>query len=479
MKKIILLAVFCAFLMSCENEVTTRTTTEKELVKSPEIEKITYEEGANVYLKGVYATSTKSPEIVNQINHIFDENGSKYWSTMPGLAPDEGFMLYFDNETYVGQILLENSKGSRFADLMEVTLYGNGRNLGAYNATESIQVDTLLNTLYVRFSKVGTKKGKEIVPFKQGRFDENYALGIRHIKLLDKEGKLYNLIPPKSINGVVQASSTLSPANAYHVGKLFDSRKELVWVEGNKGSGVGESLSFILKENVTMSAIEIQNGYQRSEAHYKANARIKTLEFTDGKEQNHTFQLKDSPETQRLELPSIFSGNIFFLKIIDVYKGTKYQDLAVSELRLFYEEQAYIIAVNDGEQYKKALLKEINATILAGVVDRTIKNVNESTDIKTNNSIVFRSNGTFVMYEHESDKTAVAKEIIADGNWEILESNTETAKVKVFGKFFNLKDAADYYRRVKATKTNRIFKDELTISSGQIKGGKFIGTFNF
>ena len=65
-------------------------------------------------MKGVYATSTKSPEKANKISYIFEEDGSKYWSTMAGLGPDEGFMLYFNKETYIGEFLLEisNKRGS-------------------------------------------------------------------------------------------------------------------------------------------------------------------------------------------------------------------------------------------------------------------------------------------------------------------------------------------------------------------------------
>lgn len=71
----------------------------------------------------------------------------------------------------------------------------------------------------------------------------------------------------------------MTPKAAYHPIQLFDSRKEFVYAEGAPGAGENEALTFRFDENVKMNALKIWNGFQRSDKHYTANARIKSFEF--------------------------------------------------------------------------------------------------------------------------------------------------------------------------------------------------------
>ncbi len=485
MKYSLIIIFVCFLFIKCGEDTPSNDNTiekEKELIEAPEVPRKVYEEGAVVNLRGIYATSTKSPELANQINHIFEEDGSKYWSTMTGAAADEGFMLYFEEAINVGKVILETSKGSKFAQLDQVTIYGNGRNLGLYDATKPIAIDTTLKSLYVRFSEISTNQESKPTKFEEGIFAGEYSIGIRQLIILDEAGKAYKIIPPKVVPGIVQASSTLEPASAYHAGQLFDSRREFVWVEGAKTNGVGEQLDFLLKENVTITALEIQNGYQRSDAHYKANARVKSIEFGIEAGQKYTLELKDTPEPQRIQLPTSYTGSVFSIKVKSVYPGTRYKDLAISELRFFNAEQAFIVGSDIGESFKKSLLKKVEGTVLAKQIDRSVKMKNDDMKSFTGyQSITLRSNGTFVMYEQEvsNEGDGILQDIIADGNWEIIEADEERARVKVFGKFFNLKAMEDYYRGVANSNTSRIFKDELFIDNGSITGGKFINAFYY
>lgn len=485
MKYSIVAFLACILMVGCGMETTSDNENprkEKELIHTPRPPKKVYEQGAVVSLEGIYATSTKSPELANQINNIFDENGSKYWSTMTGAAADEGFMLYFEEAIHIGKIILETSKGGRFAALNKVTIYGNGRNLGLHDASTAIEIDTALKSLYVRFAEIATKTDGKLQQFEEGLFKGEYAIGIRQLIILDENGKAYQIVPPKVVPGIVQASSTLEPASAYHAGQLFDSRREFVWVEGADNNGVGERLDFLLKEKVTITALEIQNGYQRSDAHYKANARVKSIEFGIDGGQAYTLELKDTPEPQRVTLPNSYTGSVFSIKVKSVYAGTKYKDLAISEMRFFNGEQAFVIGSDLGESFKKSMLKKVEGKALASLVDRSIKMKNERMKSFTGyQALTLRSNGTFVMYEQDisNEGDGVLQDIIADGNWEIIDIDENSATINVFGKFFNLKELEGYYRGVTGSKTNRIFKDELRIGDGIIKGGKFISAFEY
>ena len=89
---------------------------------------------------------------------------------------------------------------------------------------------------------------------------------------------------------------------AYDPSLLFDSRKEFVWVEGAKGNGEGVKLQFNFDEVVNIAGLQIQNGYQRSNSHFKSNARLKTFGFGKAGEPLEPYSLKDEPGIQMIKL---------------------------------------------------------------------------------------------------------------------------------------------------------------------------------
>jgi len=102
--------------------------------------------------------------------------------------------------------------------------------------------------------------------------------------------------------------------------------------------------------------------------------------------------------------------------------------------------------------------------------------VNEE-DVVTFQSLILRSDGTFVMYSNDVLPDDTESQTLADGNWELMTANGANATVRVFGKWNNVSDFADYYKG-KTTQTDiRIFSDELTTDGSTVKGKRVIGTF--
>jgi hypothetical protein len=158
------------------------------------------------------------------------------------------------------------------------------------------------------------------------------------------------------------------PNDAYELSKISDEKTDTAWVEGVKGDGIGEFVySHVIKgeigyddfpKNSMQITITIVNGFCKSEKLFIANNRVKKAEIKlydvalrvgqndTGRYNEPAFdgtkiiELKDTMEPQTFTI-TITPRNTLgygylscFLKftILDVYKGTKYQDTAISEL---------------------------------------------------------------------------------------------------------------------------------------------------
>ena len=124
-----------------------------------------------------------------------------------------------------------------------------------------------------------------------------------------------------------------------------DNKIANAWVEGVKGDGIGQHISF--KFTALMPPWEywefsgfftFVNGYAKSEHTWKNNGRVKQFKLS----RNGTFvayvNVIDSPYVQRLNLRPIFVksklkiGDILEFEIASVYKGEKYTDTAITLL---------------------------------------------------------------------------------------------------------------------------------------------------
>ena len=131
------------------------------------------------------------------------------------------------------------------------------------------------------------------------------------------------------------ASSVLKPqyGNTYGPDHLVDEDLRTAWVEGKRGQGEGEYVVVDLGKPHQVNGIQIMNGYHKNVRLFRANSRVRGLRltFSDGSRRNVT--LKDEAGVQTIEFPSLETRWVQF-EIRSVYKGTKYKDTAVTELRV-------------------------------------------------------------------------------------------------------------------------------------------------
>ncbi|MDL2214586.1 hypothetical protein LJC00_00160 [Dysgonomonas sp. OttesenSCG-928-M03] len=155
-----------------------------------------------------------------------------------------------------------------------------------------------------------------------------------------------NRIPNNEILSI-KASSTLS-AN-YDVRNLLDSDLNTAWVAGKKNSGIGESIELEISNRFNVSGIVLTNGYTKSQKSYTDNNRIKKLRLEIDKEYGSTEIDLEDRAYQHIDLNNFMALSDIVLDtgdgalgvskikitILDVYKGTTYDDTCISELFVF------------------------------------------------------------------------------------------------------------------------------------------------
>lgn len=132
-----------------------------------------------------------------------------------------------------------------------------------------------------------------------------------------------------------------SPDNAH------DLSYQTAWIEGVPGYGIGQSLTYHFPpENPRITKIIVVNGYVKSEKSWNENSRVKTLRmYIDDKpfailnlentrqEQEFVFlyPIGNNEREDFKKLKELPQWTMKF-EILDVYKGDKYDDTAISEI---------------------------------------------------------------------------------------------------------------------------------------------------
>jgi hypothetical protein len=269
---------------------------------------------------------------------------------------------------------------------------------------------------------------------------------------------------PKSINGNVTATSTLSPVTAYNILNLFDSRLEFAWAtNGKQTSGVGESFSIQFAEPQDLAGLLIWNGYQRSETHYYANARPSRINIKTEAGAEFEVTLKDKMGEQFISFPKTVE-NINSLNVVikSVYPGKAYQDMVISELKLL-DNNDRVVLVNapsvkmetNHPELRRALDYSLKPYMLGILDSKQAVPEPYSTGFEAScdyphRSIRFRSNGSFVCYTDDG---------IMEGNWEPVANG-----VRIFGKkYYTNPFSSIYLQEVRSKTTIKIFQENIAM----------------
>ena len=132
------------------------------------------------------------------------------------------------------------------------------------------------------------------------------------------------------------ASSSLASTSLtdYRPTNLLDGDSATAWVEGAKGTGAGQWVKLEFDSTVPLARIEIANGYQADDTHFKSFVRVKSLEidYSDGTRQ--VAQLQDAQGLQVIQ-PAVSETLWIKLVILSVYPTYQWPEAALSEVRVY------------------------------------------------------------------------------------------------------------------------------------------------
>jgi hypothetical protein len=130
-------------------------------------------------------------------------------------------------------------------------------------------------------------------------------------------------------------SSVLEPQYGFTYGpeKLFDARLDTAWVEGDEGDGIGAWIIVEFSQPERLSELQLLNGYHKNRGIYQANNRIRDVLVRTSSGYQEAWRLDDSPAIQTIVIGDDTPIQWVQFVIQSVYRGSKYRDTAVTELR--------------------------------------------------------------------------------------------------------------------------------------------------
>ena len=143
---------------------------------------------------------------------------------------------------------------------------------------------------------------------------------------------------------VTERASSSLPSRAklkYGAAQAQDNEVGTAWVEESEGYGVGEFLEYIIttpQPDLRITGLNILNGYRKSKESWHNNSRVKRLKlYVNGKPYG-VIELKDSYNYQGVEIGKVKlkpnGKTILRFEIMEVYKGRKYSDTAITQIEL-------------------------------------------------------------------------------------------------------------------------------------------------
>ena len=160
-----------------------------------------------------------------------------------------------------------------------------------------------------------------------------------------------------------------SPAN------ILDGDFNNTWCESVDGDGIGETITVEFSEPVSFDEIQLVNGFAAKDS-WEINNRIKVLEISQvaGEHiQCKEYTLEDGiKDWQSIKFEHAQTAQTIKFKIVDVYKGTQYEDTCLDDVRLLYRGKVIPFV---GVEKIKQIQEEISRNMLNSDFDVKFKSL--------------------------------------------------------------------------------------------------------
>jgi hypothetical protein len=353
------------------------------------------------------------------VENVLDADVTTGWRP-DGDPVDEGLILRWEKPATFEHVVVKSCPG---APGLAVEARVNGETYGDPEKAPSMEAE-------VGFPE---QKARTLV-IKVVRAGVGSAACVGSVQLFINNVPL-ELLAPRGVEGSIQASSVLEPAAAYAPGFLFDGRLDFGWAEGAKGPGVGESLTLTMAEPLELTALELWNGHQRTEDHFRKNARASRLSLSVDGGKPVALNVKDGVGAQVLKLPRPLKGRTLRLKVDKAKAGSKFQDLVLSELLLVDAQGSLTVRTPELEQQRKEFLAQLAGTPLEKIVDRRWRKRCEP-EAYVVRDLKLRGNRSFFFHDvvAETGQTKGEYDETMEGAWVVKKVEAPWTTVELFGR---------------------------------------------
>ncbi|MBO7637104.1 MAG: hypothetical protein J6S89_11075 [Paludibacteraceae bacterium] len=261
----------------------------------------------------------------------------------------------------------------------------------------------IFNEIMRRASKKGFNYDK-LTKKEQSIFDESKE---SYWDVIGEGCSWYCAGGPKSVTASSQLKSQGSVN--YKAGNAHDLNYRTAWVEGVEGYGIGEYLTYTFEGgSPRITTIIVVNGYVKSKKAFKENSRVKKLKVYKDDKPIAILNLKDIMGEQRFEIGTL-GENISWtpdwklkFEIMEVYKGDKYDDTALSEiyfdgLDVHCLAKGTKITMADGTEKNIEEIKEGDE-----ILTFTTSNATSKSTVK---AVTEKSHTDFVTYKFKSGRS--------------------------------------------------------------------------
>jgi hypothetical protein len=135
---------------------------------------------------------------------------------------------------------------------------------------------------------------------------------------------------------IASSELTIVKGDSCKVDNIHDFSLKTAWFADGKENTKSQFVDFkFIEPSAPVTTVKIHNGYLKSEQDWKAYARVKTLQMYIDNKPHTLLELKDTFALQSFRIGSHQAGKEdmhFKFEIKAIYKGDKYDQVAISEL---------------------------------------------------------------------------------------------------------------------------------------------------
>lgn len=287
---------------------------------------------------------------------------------------------------------------------------------------------------------------------------------------------------------LITASSSLKSQgeNHYEAKNAHDLNYKTAWIEGVEGYGIGEYLIYNFSpESPRINEIIVANGYVKTKSSWENNSRVKKMKVYINDEPFAILNLKDEQAIQSYKVPLLgrYSETLDWtlkFEILEVYKGKKYDDVAISEI-YFDGIDVHCIARGTKVMLSNSSTKNIE-DLKSGDSLLTYNSKNNKTLVSIVENIELAKHCGLVSYIFENNIKITATQdhpfLIVDKGWSSLlpeksrlyKGYEDVKKIKI-GDSFRFVGAKGEISSIKLTKIDYLKSEEVTYTISKLSHG--------